>query len=281
MGWVRSDKVRLFPRSKNIFFTNPVHEMVEESISRAKITIQPGHIPIHHYGKLDLEREMQKGEDYYLLGKMKYESDPTNVKYINELAKQAQVLHKYEEAIELWRKLLSFLEGRPASPAYQEMARVSYGEPVTEIYMQQAAAYLMLNRYEEALAAAQKVMEAKIKPKEYVHIYAHCEIIAGSLDRAHAALEKLLEEAPDYPPALLFKAVILTLAGEKQQAGELFQSLLQKRVQITPVLNKISAQLHAHQKRKEASLILQAMADYGIKNTETLNLIENLQKDNG
>ena len=49
---------------------------------------------------------------------MKYESDPTNVKYINELAKQAQALGKYEEAVELWLKLIISCYGHcPESPA--------------------------------------------------------------------------------------------------------------------------------------------------------------------
>ena len=61
-------------------------------MKNAKIPIFPCKIVVHHYGKLDMERDAQKGEDYYLLGKIKYESDPTNVKYIYELAKQAQVL---------------------------------------------------------------------------------------------------------------------------------------------------------------------------------------------
>ena len=131
-----------------------------------------------------MERDAQKGEDYYLLGKMKYESDPTNVKYIYELAKQAHVLNKYEEAVELWLKLLSLIEADPQSPNYKEIARNSYGDPLPEIYIQLASAYLVLERYEEALAAARKAMEAKIKLKEYVHVYAHCEIIAGSLEKA-------------------------------------------------------------------------------------------------
>ena len=70
-----------------------------------------------------MERDSQKGEDYYLLGKMKYESDPTNVKYINELAKQAQVLNKYEEAVELWLKLISLLEANLQSSDYKEIAK--------------------------------------------------------------------------------------------------------------------------------------------------------------
>jgi len=86
-GWVPSPKVRLVPRRKDVFFTNPVHELLENSLIHAKIPVSNCKIIVHHYGKLDMERDAQKGEDYYLMGKIKYESDPTNMKYIYELAK--------------------------------------------------------------------------------------------------------------------------------------------------------------------------------------------------
>ncbi|MHB9099690.1 MAG: glycosyltransferase, partial [Syntrophales bacterium] len=277
VGWVKSFKVRLFTRRKDVFFSNPVHEALEDSLKNAKIPAYTSDIIVHHYGKLNMEREEQKNVDYYMLGKMKYESDPSSVKYINELAKQAQVLHKYEEAVELWLKLISLLVD-PESPGYKEIARISYGEPLPEIYIQLAAAYLMLDRYEEALATARKAMEAKIKLKEYVQIYAHCEIIVGSLSNAFAALEELLKTTPDYTPALFMMAVISCLEGRKEKAQELFQKLLRERVQITPLLNKIAKQLHANEKGDEALVILEAMNENRLQDEETGGLIESLRK---
>ena len=101
-----------------------------------------------------------------------------------------------------------------------------------------------------------KRLETEIKLKEYVHVYAHCEIIAGSLDKAFSALEELLKTTPDYAPALFLKAVIFCLEGKIGKAQGLFQLLLQKGVQITPLLNKIAKELHAGGKRNEALLIL-------------------------
>jgi tetratricopeptide (TPR) repeat protein len=209
---------------------------------------------------------------------MKYESDPTNVRYINELAKQAHVLGKYEEAIDLWIKLLSLIEADPQSPSYKEIRRVSYGEPISEIYIQLASAYLLLNRYEEAIKAARKTIENKVKLKEYVNIYAHCEIIAGSLSNAYAALEELLETNPDYLPALFLKAVIFRLEGKKEKAQELFQLLQQKNVRITSPLNKIARQLLAHEKKEEALLILNAAIENQINDEETGTLLEALEE---
>ncbi|MEN6468576.1 MAG: glycosyltransferase [Smithella sp.] len=277
-GWVPSPKVRLVPRRKDVFFTNPVHELLENSLIHAKIPVSNCKIIVHHYGKLDMERDAQKGEDYYLMGKIKYESDPTNMKYIYELAKQAHLLHKYEEAVDLWLKLLSLIEANPQSPGYQEIVQISYGEPVPEIYIQLASSYLLLGRFEEALTSAVKVMDAKVKKKEYVHIYAHCEIIAGSLEKAFRALEELLKSDPDYLPALLLKAVIFCLEGKNEEARELFLLLRQKKVQITDALNKFATECHTHGKKNGALLILTALMENKISNEETIKLLEEYQK---
>ncbi|OPY11330.1 MAG: SPBc2 prophage-derived glycosyltransferase SunS [Syntrophus sp. PtaB.Bin001] len=277
-GWAASAKVRLFKRRKDIRFSNPVHELLEDSLKKANIPISHCNVVVHHYGKLNMDLDSEKGKDYYLLGKMKYENDPTNVRYINELAKQAHVLGKYEEAIDLWIKLLSLIEADPQSPSYKEIRRVSYGEPISEIYIQLASAYLLLNRYEEAIKAARKTIENKVKLKEYVNIYAHCEIIAGSLSNAYAALEELLETNPDYLPALFLKAVIFRLEGKKEKAQELFQLLQQKNVRITSPLNKIARQLLAHEKKEEALLILNAAIENQINDEETGTLLEALEE---
>lgn len=278
-GWVPSSKVRLVPRRKDVFFSNPVHELLEYSLITAKVPVSSCKIIVHHYGKLDMERDAQKGEDYYLLGKLKYESDPTNVKYIYELAKQAHLLKKYEESVALWLKLLSLIETAPQSPDYQIIAQISQGEPLPEIYIQLASAYLLLNRYDEALKTAQRAMEARVKQKEYVHIYAHCEIIAGSLEKAFSALEELLKTKPDYLPALMLTAIIFCLEGKNEKAQELFQLLRQKHVQITTNLNEYAEQLHTNGKKDEALMILNAAIENKMSNAETMKLLEEFQKD--
>ena len=276
-GWVPSQKVRLFTRRKELFFSDPVHETLETSMRDAKITSSSSKIVVHHYGKLDMEKDTQKGENYYLLGKMKYESDPANVKYIYELAIQAHALNKCEEAVTLWLQLISLIEANPESPKNKAIARDSYGKPLPEIYIQLASTYLMLERYEEALAAARKALATEIKLKEYVHVYAHCEIIAGSLINAYSALEELLETTPDYGPALFMKAVIFCLEGKTGKAQGLFQLLMQKGVQLTPLLNNIAKELHAGGKRNEALLIRNVTTESRMQDDETGNLLESLQ----
>jgi GT2 family glycosyltransferase/Flp pilus assembly protein TadD len=278
-GWVISKKVRLFTRSKDAFFSNPVHETLENSLKKAKIPIAPCKIVVHHYGKLDAQKDLQKGEDYYLLGKIKYENDPTNMKYVLELARQSQVLQKYDEAVELWSALiLLFLKASPDTPEYNDIVYSTQGDPLSEMYIQLAAAYLMINRYDEALETASKAMKGKIKLKETVHIYASCEIISGSLDNAFSELDELLKTIPDYPPALLLMAVVACLKGEREKAQELFGTLKQNNLQITGNLNKLAKQLDTRGKSDQALLVLTAMIDNKISDVETMALLEEYQK---
>jgi hypothetical protein len=61
---------------------------------------------VHHYGKLDKERAFSKGEEYYRLGKKKLaEKEKVEIKAVDELAVQAAVLGRYEEALEYLEKL--------------------------------------------------------------------------------------------------------------------------------------------------------------------------------
>ncbi len=278
-GWIPSPKVRLAPRRKDVFFSNPVHELLENSLATQKIPVAACKIVVHHYGKLDVRKDSQKGEDYYLLGKIKYESAPTNVKYIFELAKQAHLLRKYDETVELWTKLLSLIEDKPESDDYKLIKRISVGDPIAEIYVQLASAELLLDRYEQALYSATQAMRTDKKLKEYVSIYAYCEIIAGSVKKASTALQELLDETPDYLPALLVQCTASCLEENNKKTKELMLMLRKKNPNVNSQLNKTARQLHTNGRKDQALSLLTAMMENKINNKETVDLLEELQKE--
>lgn len=266
-GWVASSKVRLFPRRNDIFFIGPVHELLEASIQNAKIPIAACNVSVHHYGKLDMERDIQKGEAYYLLGKMKYESDPKNTSFISELARQAYALNKHEEAVELWLQLIEVLNANPQIKDY----------PLAEIHTQLASSYLMLDRFYEALKYSGQAMTSASPSKETAHVYASCEIIAGSLDQAHFALDNILKTTPEYIPALFLITVIHCLQGDKDKTKQWIKLLQQKRVRITPEFNKMARRLCIQGKKAEAILLISTMTENNINDAETDSLLHNLR----
>ena len=279
-GWMESAKVRLFPRAKKIFFTNPVHEVVEASLAQAGIPVFNCNVIVHHYGKLDRDREARKDQEYYLLGKAKYENNPGDVKSINELARQAHLIGKYEEAKNLWLKLLGILEADPHAPGFAEIARVTEGDPLSDIRTQLAAAYLGLNQFDEALAEARKAMSAPQKPAGEVYVHAVAEIIAGSPDNALKELEGVLEKNPSYAPGLYLKAVINCLKGERETAGKLFLTLRQKQFDLlTPRINHLIGQLRVFGKTAEAMRLAVAAIESNISDEETVRLYTALQSE--
>ncbi len=105
-GWNPSTKVRLFSNDQRIRFEGPVHELVEPSLRRLGIKIQGCSLPIHHYGKLNMENVVSKGKEYFLLGKAKLLETGNDIKPLIELAIQAGELGEFHDALELWQKVI-------------------------------------------------------------------------------------------------------------------------------------------------------------------------------
>jgi len=105
-GWVPSPKVRLFVNDKRIKFVNPVHELVEPTLKKVGIKIKACDVPIHHYGRLNKDKVIAKGKEYYLLGKKKIEETQGDYNALKELAIQASEIGEYEEAVKVWQKVV-------------------------------------------------------------------------------------------------------------------------------------------------------------------------------
>ena len=80
--------------------------MVDPVLKRAHIPVKSCHIPVHHYGRLDTERMYKKGKIYYDLGRRKLEESSCDHAAVRELATQATILGKNEEAVDLWHRFL-------------------------------------------------------------------------------------------------------------------------------------------------------------------------------
>ncbi len=173
-GWFPSVKVRLFPNDSRIRFEKPVHETVEDSLLRIGIEIRKCDVPVHHYGKLNKEEIIAKGEEYYQLGKKKLsEKGEYDPHALYELATQATELEKYDEALEFWKKLIAV---KP------DIAKAYYG---------MGTSYYNLGRYEEARAAYKKAIELDPDSKDPVVMYATSELLTGN-----AACRRFLHRGP-------------------------------------------------------------------------------------
>mgnify|MGYP000956448123 CR=1 FL=1 len=255
-GWINSEKVRLFQRNNKVFFVYPVHELLEYSLKKEGIPVCSGNIIIHHYGMMDDEKKRQKGIDYYLLGKMKHENNPTNMKYTFELARQAYLLEKNEETVDLLNKLLSLGNMSLNPSCYVDICPLTNGAPLLEIYTMLAASYLKLYRFDDALKSVRIAIKYNKNIPAVVFLFAHCEIIAGSPDNALRELQKAFRISPNYPPILVMMAIAFYLKGHRDKADDYMLLLQHENDDMTYLFNDVTAELESYGKKDDACRIV-------------------------
>ncbi len=184
-GWVCSYKIRLFPNDRRIRFENRVHELVEPSIRKLNMSASVCPVPVHHYGGLDQAHTVFKGEIYYELGKKKLEERGENTDALRELAMQAHLLKRFDEAKYYWERYLLI------DPKF------------INAYLGLTAAFQEMHRFPEALEAASNGMALPEGPlnRDLVFNYALCHLYHGHAERAMSILQELVEKEPEFPTA--------------------------------------------------------------------------------
>ena len=244
-GWFPSDKVRLFPNHARIRFEYPVHEIVEPSLNRLGIDIQPCRIPVHHYGKLDARNSAAKGRRYYQIGTKKLAEVEHSAAAIRELAIQAGNLEKYEEAVSLWQRVIGL-------------------QPETaDAYVNMGTAYWNLGRYNKAVDSARKAINLAPNMKEAHFNYSLGLLHLGKAGAAIPVLESLLAKYPEYFSARFLLAAAQCCAGQTLKGAQGLKRLKQSK--LGPGLN-ISCQTLAEGFRSAGQIdYAQAILDTAAK----------------
>jgi GT2 family glycosyltransferase/Flp pilus assembly protein TadD len=258
-GWIGSLKVRLFPRDSSIRFVNPVHELVEPSLKKIGISVKESGISIHHYGKLDREKGIAKGKEYYQLGRKKLDEMGESVDALQELAVQAGELNRFDEALELWDRVLQI---KP---------------DLALAYVNRGSIYLQLDRYPEAQHEMTRAVELAPQMKDAVYSYALCELYAGNADRTISALRGLIRREPNYPPAGVLLAVTYCCCGKKELGIELFKSLGGNREGLIDAICRAAGKLLSAGRTEYAASLLDAAREGGFVNDELLRLMEHYE----
>ena len=195
-GWTPSEKVRLFPNDGRLRFEGAVHELMESSLVACAIPIHACDVPVHHYGKLDTEKSRQKQEQYYHLGLRKLSETGGDAASLAELARQATELERFQEAGELWHKLLL---AQPDS---------------AEAYFNLGYLHLVAADYPTARAHALRAVQLAPGMKEAAFNLAKCELFLGNILQAQKSCQEMLHAWPDYPPALSLYSASCLIRGD-------------------------------------------------------------------
>lgn len=260
-GWFPSEKVRLFANDHRIRFDKPVHETVENSLRNHAIEIRKSDIPVHHYGKLNRETILAKGEEYYQLGKKKLsERGEQNPQALYELAVQASELEKFDEALEYWNRLIAI---QPDFPT---------------VYQGLGTAYYELGRYEEALKAFQKASIVSPDSNDSVIMYATCELLTGSAEAAVSILERFVKRDPAYPLALLAITAAYYCVDLKNKGLEYSKKINTTQFALGPYLTDIASLLSNLNRNEYAIRLLDAAVETGNTTNKTAPLLADLKK---
>ena len=182
-GWIPSLKTRLWSNHAQIRFSYPVHELVEPSLKEIGIIAQACPIIIHHYGKLDNMKARAKGKKYFTLGLQKLDEMRDDIVPLRELAVQAGILERHQEAITLWQR---FLELAPDN---------------AEAHLNLGTAFFLSGKIKKALAEAKLSSQLNPKLKEAIFNCSLYEIHLGRSASAMKRLRKLLSQVSDYQAA--------------------------------------------------------------------------------
>jgi tetratricopeptide (TPR) repeat protein len=217
-GWVPTDKVRLFPNDDRLYYSFPVHEMIEPALQKHDYHLRKTDVPVHHYGKLDADKTRKKHDVYYHLGLQKLAETGDNAYALRELAIQAGLLEKYDEAIDLWNRFLAI---KPHIP---------------EAYINLGTAYFHLADFHKAHESAKRGYEIAPHFRESLYNYALMSLHIGELDIAMTLGRQLADDNPDYLPGVFFYVCACFAGGELETGNRYLQTL--KHTSFGPVLSK-------------------------------------------
>jgi glycosyltransferase involved in cell wall biosynthesis len=228
-GWYPSHKVRLFRNGQGIRFSYPIHELVEPSLKKLGIGIEPCPVPVHHYGKLNGQKNDEKALAYYALGIKKLEALADNAAAVREMAVQAAGLGKFAEAAELWNRFLKL-------------------DPnCADAYVNMGTACWNLGDYQSAARYAEKAITLAPNLKEAQFNLALSELFLGNTAKTVWILERLKLANPRYLPACFVLAAAYVCEDDREKARIGFDELGKtvSDLEYQTALNELSQKLTA------------------------------------
>ena len=261
IGWIPSVKVRLFYGKDLIWFEGVVHELLDPVLKRKRIKIEQCKIPIHHYGRLNKGNLDRKGEIYFEIGKKKLEEMGDDLNALRELAVQATIIGKNEDAIELWERLLALKPDSKLS---------------AEVFINMGTVYSRMGKYQDALYASKKAIKHSPELKEAIYNYSMAELHLGNAGKTIEVLEEMLTKIPDYPPAQFILVAAYACQGNKERALEGLEKLKSIKMGTAFVYScvELAKGLISADQIDYAISLLGAAIDNEIVNADLLNLFK-------
>jgi tetratricopeptide (TPR) repeat protein len=147
-------------------------------------------------------------------------------------------------------------------------------------YVNMGTAYLKLGKYEDALLSARKAAELAPHMKEALNNYALCQLYLGNVRQTIPALEKLMEQEPEYLSAQFVLAAAYCCDGKMKRGLEIFEKLGQTTTipGLAVACHDLAKKLVSAQRLEYAIALLEAAIKGGYVNKDVLSLLSECRR---
>lgn len=199
--------VRLFRAQPAPVFHGRIHEVAEDYFRKKKLKVGQLEAVIHHYGKVDTEKDRAKQQEYTRLAKEEAEASPQDSLCHYNVVQQGLL-------VEDWDAVLASAE------AY---LRLEAKVPMM-IYLGAARALQASKRFQESLVYLEAMLQAQ--PRHAVALCAKAESLEGlgQAEEAQIALLAAIEVDPGFTLPFLRLARLLDRRGDSEAARQVLEA---------------------------------------------------------
>jgi tetratricopeptide (TPR) repeat protein len=140
---------------------------------------------------------------------------------------------------------------------------------------------MKLSRYDQGLIYSRKAFELDPKSKETGLNCAGCELIAGDVNKAISILEKVLEDNPDYPPALARLCAAYLIGGQQEAGLSHLERLRGLRFDCADALSEQARTFFSQDRLQDAIVLLEAAIQSKNINSEIHRLLAECKRKLG
>jgi glycosyltransferase involved in cell wall biosynthesis len=194
---------RLFRRFPDIRFTGKVHEVVDPYFENRGLPVGQATAVLHHFGKLDHQREAHKKDFYLALCEKEVRDNPDNYLSVFNLIIQSKVAEKWSLCLEAVAKFVALQEKVPVL-----------------VLMAAGISHLHLGDTKAAEFWFDKVLTLDSSHAEALALKAQCLVNGNKLEPACLLLENVISAHPGYVVPYIQLADLWMKQGKPAQSKE-------------------------------------------------------------
>lgn len=194
---------RLFRRLPDVQFSGRIHEVVDPYFESRGLPVGMSSAILHHFGKLDLERESYKKDFYLGLCEKEALLNPNNYLTLLNLIIQSKTAQKWSVCLSAVEKFVAIRESVP---------------PL--VFIAAAMAQLHLGDTTAAASWLEKALSVDASHTEALTLQARCLAAERKLEEACDYLERAIAIQPSYVVPHVNLAEIKVMLGKAQEARE-------------------------------------------------------------